>query len=80
MKDLHTVHFVNLEFRENRCGLSDVSLKGVNEILPHIFCIIHSIWKKFDMRDAYLLSYTQFRKNRLSENHTLLTAQMNFYS
>jgi len=26
--------------------------------------------KKFNMRDAYLLSYTQFRKNRLGENHT----------
>jgi len=80
MEDLHTVPIVNLEFRENRCGLSDASLKGVNEILPHIFRVVHSIWKKFDMRDACLLSYTQFRKSRLSETHTLLTAQMNFYS
>ena len=61
-EDLHAVPIISLEFRENRCSLRDALLKGVNEILPHIFCVIHSIWIKFDMRDAYLLSNTQFRK------------------
>jgi len=72
MEDLHALPISSLEFRVDRCSLSDASLKGVNEILRHIFCFIHSIWIKFDMRDSYLLSYTQFRKNRPSEDQTLL--------
>jgi hypothetical protein len=74
MEDLHAVPIINLEFRENRCILSDASLKGVNEILPHIFCFIHSIWIKFGMTDAYLLSYTQFRKIDLVKTILYLTA------
>jgi hypothetical protein len=73
MEDLRAVPISNLELRENRCGLSDASLKGVNEILPHVF-----LWIKFYMRDAYLLSYTQFRKKRPSEKPTLLNGVNEF--
>jgi hypothetical protein len=64
----------SLEFRENRCSVSDASREGVNEILHHIFYIVYQIWIKFSVRDTYynLLSDTEFRKNRPSESHTLL--------
>jgi hypothetical protein len=78
MEDLHAVPIINLEFRENRCILSDASLKGVNEILPHIFCVIHSNWMKFDVKDTYLLNYIWFRKNRPSKTHSLLNGVNEF--
>jgi hypothetical protein len=78
MEGLHALPISSLEFRADRCSLSDALLKGVNEIFPHTFCFIHSIWIKFDMRDAYLLSYTQFRENRPSENQSLLNGVSEF--
>ena len=78
LEDLHAVTLSNFEFRENRCSISDASLKGVNEILPRIFCVIHLIWIKFGTRDAYLLSDIQFIKNRPSEKHTLLSGVIEF--
>jgi hypothetical protein len=72
MEDLHEMPLSNLEFRESRCSVSDVSLKGVNEILPRILYIISQIWIKFSVRGVYynLLRDTGFRRNRTTESHT----------